>query len=966
VVWRARCAGTASTSGAIQLVTVPVREPLFVISRLLVLIMTKKAPGLRNQVGRDDDELGGKTDTCVVVLGLAIRGRECHVALVDVTDALRCNCAHSRETGVDPGSGGKSTKGTLALREQHARCSCSTGPGIGAAVAGACASQRSGRTVGRNSSSRYPSCAMQSRGDSFYVQLENPDSVTHPWFYEQVSLPQELDQYEAYEELGNVATGLSSTLPQDGVRSFCSYATPPPASEPARVARGLDCCGRPTKASSSSTCTIPSSPSTGPLEERPSSESANQRRTQAPTQSDGFLATTGTGQHRKRGNDAIASRVQDTEPHWFESVAGEGTDFLEPVDANFDVDDVDLLVVPYMTASSALLANPLTAVTSSSFGADAHDDLLGGDEAGEPQLGAVAESSANEEYPTRPGVAEISEAPAHASTPRLHMPACRFLAQFTEKALSFSSEQKRQQDATLMERLLQAVEILLLEAYALANIYRTRCRRVSPNRSCTVTTNSSGDGDGGMEPRACCCSRTGSGQAPLHHRDGTMQAYQRRLSDWIRCCLQASDREGSHLGPANDASLDGDWHDTFDAFNLGSVLCQIAQRCGRKSRRRRAIAADYRLAGIGLVIDSLRSSADQRAVAERLEWRFHCPVTVVCWDEVNLPLISVLRPSPLSMLAGSGGTIRGHSAPADPVASRQGIALLLLSSERGCLCRLVADPRMRKDLRVSADIAGGLDIRIGGYGPLLGDEGSPFVLGLDALRYALCALDGMRFECSSEPWDRAACKAAADELLALALTHFACADLETLLHCLYRGPLPRCRMVEFGYLVAEQAGANMRAPTGNRIAQRALYRAGHALGRHLAAAFSQAPLELPVHTPAAGNGNASPQSASEQAMPSIPVICVGRLLQFLRTSEFLAAGLRAGWRETAAARLKGLRLQLLTQRSTTPSQPSASDHVEVLATLLACDRSGIPGSASQALLEQATPNVTLEPMLWLE
>jgi hypothetical protein len=34
---------------------VPVRELLFVISRLLVLIMTKKAPGLRNQVGRDDD-----------------------------------------------------------------------------------------------------------------------------------------------------------------------------------------------------------------------------------------------------------------------------------------------------------------------------------------------------------------------------------------------------------------------------------------------------------------------------------------------------------------------------------------------------------------------------------------------------------------------------------------------------------------------------------------------------------------------------------------------------------------------------------------------------------------------------------------------------------------------------------------------------------------------------------------------
>jgi hypothetical protein len=665
----------------------------------------------------------------------------------------------------------------------------------------------------------------------------------------------------------------------------------------------------------------------------------------------------------RRTRDEIQEQV--TTSDWHSEASDDG--WLSPITATKQVtparDDADLILHDLDLFMEQYLGEPLTMVIDPRPETAASPSRLRKAScAPENVAGTQSYPALRNKDSQQDGIPLVAEEslirPAIPTSPARQPSACRFLAQFTETAVTLNV-QHLGRGHRACELLVQHVEIMLLEAYALANMYQTRCQqmRANPNSAGPASTedvDALGQGPG-MQTRT----------TPTHN-DAWMRSYQRRLSDLVKCCVLAGERERERLEHDCDGPLDSDLDELEDAIDLEAVLRQVALCCGRKSRRRQTSARRYRLVGLGVTIDGLSATADQKALAERLEWRFHCPTAVLCWDDLTLPLIRATRPSPISILAGASSNQLSQMCPLEPSGPWQGAALMLLSSERGCLCRLVAKLPEREDQGPSrADNAAGcLDIRIGGYGPLLGDEGSPFVLGLDALRYMLSALDGMNLCCSDNQWAPSMSRAAAEALLHQALKHFECADLEALLRHIYHTPLRRCEMVDFGYLVAELAGPSPQAPQGNCIAAMALHRAGHALGRHLAAAFGQAWSTLP--TDAAPSGIPPAVRGEIDVLPTrpVPVVCVGHLFSFLGHSVALADGLRAGWRTNRASALRWLHLQLHRYKSR--PRTSSTDPADVMTVLVACDRCGVPGSATQAFLEEAAPQTHLEPVLLLE
>lgn len=893
--------------------------------------------------GNERGVSGGKGEERLVVLGIAARDQECHVALVDVTRALTTSTLRPCTPYI------RSMDHDLLL--QRSRNSQQTGSGHDQECRATNSPPR--RAAGDRCSTppASPSCPRLHEANRGLLAWDGGSGSF--WLDDNLHLQAASSDGASHSDAVSISLVSSPSPLLESTLNECSMES---GQHQAKRSCPCRCSCSPALTVGEIDVLLPSIPATDGNEMKLATQA-------------GFAT-----EDSELEEHAVASRAgspllhpdmtwdrhsEATESEWLVPVAA-----TEPITPGRDDNDLggnglDLFMEEFLGEPLMLVTAPQPDTGSSSSSSSAPlSPTLSNAEAARPFQ--ATRSQQHWDHSLSP-VTEKSLASVEASTGLANRAlGCRFLAQFSETVVSFDVR-RLGAGHQACELLVQHVEILLLEAYALANVYESRCRR-----ALAEATKATRIGAAAGEPFGQV-SGSMSSKVPRHN-DAFMRSYQRRLSNMIGCCMVAGERERERLKHASDGELDSDLDEADDLADLESVLRQVALCCGRKPRRRQTGAFQFRLVGLSIMLDNLSAAADQRALAERLEWRFHCPTTVVCWDDITLPLIRVIRPSPLATQLGSSDNLEPRTPPSALPDPWRRAALLLFSSERGCLCRLVADaPAQQEQSRSpSSGASGCLDIRVGGYGPLLGDEGSPFVLALDALRGMLRTLDGMGGCCSDEHWEPTTYRSAAETLLVQALKHFECVDLESLLRCIYHIPLPRSRMVEFGYLVAALADPNPHEPQGNGIAAMAVYRAGHALGRHLAAAFWQS---LPAVQKsdvgvASVATNTTANMTDARSTHLVPVVCVGHLFSFLGHSGALAEGLRAGWRRNRTTALPRIRLQLCVYPSS--SKTKTTDPAEVMAVLLACDRSGVPGHATEAFLEYAAPHAHLEPVLVLE
>eukprot|EP00166_Cyanidium_caldarium_P001000 ctg_1453.g383 len=496
------------------------------------------------------------------------------------------------------------------------------------------------------------------------------------------------------------------------------------------------------------------------------------------------------------------------------------------------------------------------------------------------------------------------------------------------------------------EQVVERVEALLLEAFALAQAYEQRRRRATGRST-------------GASPSS----------ASVHVTDATMRAYQQQLS---RCLASAPSLRASDNNHLDSTSMPVD----SPAESYEAVVRRAAHVCGRKERRTRPPEISFRLVGLGLLLSGVDAASDQQVLQERLQRRFECAVTVNGWDDTTIPLARVMWPWGVPSAVPTVDASREARDAAAAEGGALSAAAVLIASERGSMCRLVAPARLMGNNR-----HGATDVRIGGYGTLLGDDGSPAVMVLEAIRMALAVRDHLLLDCvacgvgqacsvphgtpaDTSTVDIAQLQHDAEALLRSLAEHTDCADLDALIQGMYRMQGEREWIARLAPAVIQlaltrsdtgrpspsisslAAGSGAAVPSGgNGIARRALWRAGFALGRHVAAAIRQW----------IGDAAAAPSTAQR----ILPVACVGGLFAYLRNTP-LGAGLRCGLQTMPSGRpgwsgeVHLLRLRTPPLSSTAGGATKTVCSGEVVAALQVADALALPPSLlPQLMLLQA-------------
>ncbi|CAG0937596.1 glucosamine kinase [Thermoflexales bacterium] len=133
---------------------------------------------------------------------------------------------------------------------------------------------------------------------------------------------------------------------------------------------------------------------------------------------------------------------------------------------------------------------------------------------------------------------------------------------------------------------------------------------------------------------------------------------------------------------------------------------------------------------------------------------------------------------------------------------------------------------------IGRDPAGRAD-RAGGWGYLLGDEGSGFAIGLSALRAIAQAADG---------------RGPLTQLTDMILAHWSLSKTSELIYQVYRTPVPTQEIAALAELV------EVAAAQGDEVAQTLLHEAGYELARTTQAVIKR--LQLPKPVPCAIAGGA--------------------------------------------------------------------------------------------------------------